>query len=493
MATWYVRKTGSNSNAGTSAAAAWLTIGHALASGSGVAAGDSVFVGAGVYRETVTVGISGSSGGGSINLIGDVDGAQTGDAGEVRVTNYLTNDTTAATATAVLNVAAQSYLAFSLLTLVSGSSTAAFTGSGASNVSITDCTLLGIASAVLGWTGPAGVASSFTVDRCTVMGLGSSLTPVAFSLSTTASGSTDYDALIVVRNSLILTLGTSAQPAGISVAATGTNTYHPGGVRVYNCTVCGSSGVNCGTATYLSTSIPCEVHNSVLFAINGLNAATSGQIIESYNLIYAGTPRTNVAAGTGSVSGGTCAPLFEIGQSYKWGAGAARPFMAPTANSPSLGFGSGGTGGSYPTVDWMNRPRPSGGSSANYAAGYLERHDFAVQDTSIYNDAPSSGELVGPGDQFIQVPVNSGSSTISIYLRYDSYGGSTLPSATLLTSGELGIATQTVTCTSAASGAFQQLTFSPVSASKAGWVTLQVTSYDTNGTGTVHFDTLAVA
>ena len=78
MATYYIRQSGSDANNGTSPATAWRTLGRALGSGSPVVGGDTVYVGAGTYRETVTVGISPTS---QVTLIGDVAGAYTGDAG----------------------------------------------------------------------------------------------------------------------------------------------------------------------------------------------------------------------------------------------------------------------------------------------------------------------------------------------------------------------------------------------------------------------------
>lgn len=79
MATYYVRKTGNNANLGTSPAQAWLTIDYAA---STVAAGDTVYIGAGQYNEGVTMDTSGAAGS-LISYIGDVDGANTGDAGPV--------------------------------------------------------------------------------------------------------------------------------------------------------------------------------------------------------------------------------------------------------------------------------------------------------------------------------------------------------------------------------------------------------------------------
>jgi hypothetical protein len=155
-----------------------------------------------------------------------------------------------------------------------------------------------------------------------------------------------------------------------------------------------------------------------------------------------------------------------------------------------LGFGSGGS--PAVTVDWLNRQRPSGGGSASNGIGYLELHDFAIQDTVTYQAGTSSGKLIGPGDQYLRVPVDATTNTISIYLYQGSgYAGSTYATATLLANGELGITTQTLTCSSSLSS-WQQLTFTVQTPTKQGYVYVQISSFDTSGTGTVNFDTLAV-
>ncbi len=64
---YYVSTTGSDSAAGT-LAAPWKTISHAAAAGSGVKAGDTVFVRAGVYKETVAFAISGTAANGPITF-----------------------------------------------------------------------------------------------------------------------------------------------------------------------------------------------------------------------------------------------------------------------------------------------------------------------------------------------------------------------------------------------------------------------------------------
>lgn len=77
---YYVRKTGNDSNGGKSPASSFATIGKA----AGVAcAGDTIYVGAGVYNESGILPASSGSSGGYILYMADTSGAKTGDAGPV--------------------------------------------------------------------------------------------------------------------------------------------------------------------------------------------------------------------------------------------------------------------------------------------------------------------------------------------------------------------------------------------------------------------------
>jgi hypothetical protein len=80
-ATYYVRRSGSDSNSGTSATRAWRTLSKAATT---VVAGDRVYVGAGVYSEAVTPRNSGTAAN-PIRYIADSLGTFTGDAGNVIV------------------------------------------------------------------------------------------------------------------------------------------------------------------------------------------------------------------------------------------------------------------------------------------------------------------------------------------------------------------------------------------------------------------------
>jgi hypothetical protein len=431
---------------------------------------------------------------GKVAVIGDVDGYETGQAGQVIPTAYTTNDSSVPSSSILLALAATTNLSFSLLTLVAGSvnlatSTAA---AAAANYTFIDCgfnTLAGAGSALSLVSSTTGLALGVTVDRCVV--LCGNANAISVSAATTASGSADYDLLSVVRNSLII-----SSSVGVRLSTTGTNTFSPGGLRVYGSTIVASTGIFTATALHISTTIPCEAHNNLIIANTGISAATAGQITGSYNVIYAATPETNYTYGTGDVSnsagtGTYKAPLLELGQSWKW-AGVIRQFLAPDgATSPLLGAGSATLTGNYPNADWANRNRPSGGGSANPSVGYAEFHDASVQDTVNYpTGQTSSAKMTGPGDTDIWVPVDAVSTTIAIQLRQGSgYTGTTYATATIEAQGELGVVTQIVTCSSTLS-AWQTLTFSAITASKAGWVKVRISSYDTSGTGTLNFGAL---
>jgi len=96
--TYYVRKTGNNSSAGTSPATAWLTITKAATT---VAAGSIVYVGGGTYTESVAPTVDGTAVS-PIQFIADTDGSQTGDAGAVIINGACT----------ILNVNGDNYLEF---------------------------------------------------------------------------------------------------------------------------------------------------------------------------------------------------------------------------------------------------------------------------------------------------------------------------------------------------------------------------------------------
>ena len=97
------------------------TVNRAMVTASGVkncySAGDSIYLGAGTYAETVANALSGTSGH-PISVIGDVDGAQTGQPGQVILSNYTSGNTSAPSGVVELALAATTNVSFSLVTFI---------------------------------------------------------------------------------------------------------------------------------------------------------------------------------------------------------------------------------------------------------------------------------------------------------------------------------------------------------------------------------------
>ncbi len=494
--TYYIRKTGSDSNAGTSAGAAWLTIGKALGA-SGMASGDTVYVGAGVYRESVTVAMTSAVA--ETFVVADVDGSKTGDVGEVRWTAYGTNDTSVPGNTTTLNLSGRDFLAFQKFVMVGGSSSLIdATTATSTNCKLQDCTLIsGVAGAgadhLIAWTNASGTAANWTVERCVLMGFAGEF----IKLTLTFTGVSDYDLAFTIRNCLLLGGGQASLPIISTVVSGGSILTGAGsGPAVQNCTILmGGTGDAIATGASISASQTCKVKNCVILG-GGLNASSAGQIVEDYNHIVAGTARTNVSTGTHSKTGATYSTLLEVGQALQQGR-QHRLFMTPSSDSPYLGFDNDSTPTAL-TIDFLNRPRPSGSgpspsANAKNAIGYLERHDYGVKEASVVDTSSTySVKMTGPGDWEVQVPVDASSTTVTVRVRFDTNYAGSLPQAILLDNAEIGVSTETKTATGSAD-AWSTLTFSAFTPSAKGWVTIRLYSRSTAGNGLTYWDTFTVA
>lgn len=411
--------------------------------------GDSAYIGAGTYREAIVMEAAPKHGVLTLSIIGDVDGSQTGDSGEVQVTAHATNDETAANLTpAPLELAARSLLDFSKMVFVNPRAKALNAPAGSSRVTFTDCAFFGSVLAATAYSFPL----RFTWDRCRFVYVVPSQGDL-LAIQLTGGGGSDYDAETLIKNSLLLNLGgaNTVHPAPASAVG---QTGKGGGVVVRNCTLIGGGGSGGGgsqngmNVSLGSLIFPSAIYNSIILiggSGTGLIAQTTlGQIVEDYNLIYASTVRNNVTAGANSISDMSSAPLFHYGQEDIWGA-ALRLFGEPTAGSPLLGFGSDGLGSAY---DLRGNPSPAGGASALKAIGALERGNTFARETGTVHTGSNAISAVGPAYQDFLVAVNSGTSyTFSIYVKYDSSYTGTLPQLSALDGAEAGVNDETVTAT----------------------------------------------
>lgn len=368
MATYYIRISGSDSNAGTSPSAAWRTLTKALGA-AGIASGDTLYIGAGIYREVTTVSMTSATV--ETFIIGDTDGKYTGDAGEVRITAFTTNDESPPTNTALINLNGRDFLTFRNLsfwgphtvvpTIISA------TTANSTNISFNNCSFSAATTAssrvMLSLTTTFGVASDWLIDGCSFFSQGgTTASPILITL-TTGSGS-DYDSRIIIRNCIFHgSIGTS----GISITSSGTSAQEGGNVLVTNCTFLGCNpGVSTSTTRVGGSAftLPVIVRNCLIHSsTTGLSAGELGALVENHNIIFATTARTNVNIGPQSISDLNFCPLLNFGNNLLWG-DKDRLFASPMVDSPLLGHGDRTV--AKPT-DYRDVPMQNGGVNQLFA------------------------------------------------------------------------------------------------------------------------------
>ena len=282
MTTYYVGSGGNNSNDGLSWANRKLTLNGA--EDVPVVAGDTVYVGPGTYRETLTVDVSGS-GGSPITYIGDYSGANTdGVGGVVRITGS-DNDRTATRNNCII-ASGKSYRTFRGFLIGHTASTSVDLSNSCTNITLDKCYMqqgiynVGYAISMTG----AGQAA-LTVANCVFM------PPQNYPINISHSVAVD-NAGHVIQNCIFL--------ASINGAAIDIN--YVGGVAVTNCLV--ASFIVGIRARNLSGGQSLTVNNCILVGnTTALTAGASGMLVEDYNSLHAnGTARSNVSTGANSVA-----------------------------------------------------------------------------------------------------------------------------------------------------------------------------------------------
>lgn len=356
--TFYVRASmGADTNAGTTAATAWATVGKALGA-AGISSGDTVYVGSGTYRENVNVTMVSPSA--TTYIIGDVDGAQTGDIGPVVITDYVSNDFTASGG-ATISFGGKANLTFRKLFFVVGSTIIGSSGAGTQHHVFEDCVFYSIGNNnPLSFTVTVDQTLDWTFDRCVFRHPGGGQWG---SLTAPTTTNADYDINVLFRNCHIESGGIF-----IGLSGSGANSGKPYGVRFVNCSAFARIMSN-GAGHSTTNASTCYNSYGCSWGSASLVANTLGMIVEDYNIL---NTRTNITAGTHSdgVGGGIPAPLIDLNSGPASVGRRLRYWVEPyDATSPLLGWG----GTSVPSVDLLGRPRPCGtmtlGDSGTATAG----------------------------------------------------------------------------------------------------------------------------
>lgn len=456
---------------------------------SPVASGDVVWVGAGTYRAIIVAGGNWSpANGGAVGIIGDVYGVNTGDAGLIVQTAYLTNDKTAPSGSNVVSLnggTVNRNVAFQSINFIGGANTVVSAANGVHDISFTDC------SFTVGSTGPFSVGAfgalydspaNWTFNRCRFFAGSAS----AFNISAVLGSGADYDINVLFENCLIFRASTAIF---VNATASGTGAGKGGGIRFKNCASVGGGTLLNHNSANTSTNIPSVVTGCWVHCPGSapLAATTLGQIVEDYNVFVTATARTNVTAGAHSVSDGSYAPMIHFGQELAAGM-IPRPFGEPMAGSPLLAFGSPDTGAGL--LDLRQGPRPS--TSARWALGAYQRGNTFGQETVLVHTGANAVSVIGSGWQDFDLAVDAGPLTVSVFCQYDANYVGPKPQLQIVDGNQVGVPPVQVNFTGAASGAWEQqsITINPTG---KGIVTVRLISGDDSGISKVVFDTFAVA
>lgn len=508
---YYVRKTGLDSNDGLSAGAAFLTIDKAA---NTLAAGETVYVGAGVYRELVTMDTSGTSGN-IISYIADVDGSQTGDPGLVVISAYADEASTAARA-ACIDMDTREFITWRGFVFDGGTSACIHDGIDAGNrayeeVTFEDCvfssghTESDIAVYLDLNEGATPTSAGLTFQRCIFTGT----VRIVYNENATAEVDCKMRFESCVFQSSVS--ATSLEGAGIAWDRNVSSTYWVGGVSVTNCFF-----DRCYYGMWIDTTTTTVATHMITFRNNifyknqsPIDAtATGGAGVDSdYNtFVQPNTTDGDVTLGsndqTEDRTPGLWGGVHDMPLRRFLGWSPFRPYepislIDGVENYSHNAIGSGNSTPA-PAFDLYNDPRPMGqwgtnnsdteGRHATPDRGPVEARPQPTQESTTVRTGTNSIEIAGAGFHDFLIPVKAQSTTVSIYGRYDSNHTGSLPQLEVLNIP--GVVDQSDTMVAAAN-TWEELTatFTPTS---AGVCRVRVISRDTSTSGLVFFDDLDV-
>lgn len=456
MTTYYVGKGGNDGNAGTSWADRKLTLNGA--EDIPVAAGDTVIVGPGIYREMLTLDVTGTVGN-PITYEGDRSGYRTdGVGGEVRITG--SDDDISETRNNCIAGGAgaperhyRTFRNFNLCQTDGYISTVSGTGTNQIDGWVfDDCIFYGNCGSVAIRAGYFG--DNWEIKRCMFIGVGWGIVS-PLTARNAATG-------CVVESCVFV--GGGGNSYGITVS---TSEW-----TIRNCTVVGVYyGVQAlagnGGAPYM------WVYNSLLDQCYvATKAAVSGDLVEDYNGFYNnGTDRSNVAIGANSV---VYAPLWEAPLLQEGIETPVRfPFLSQwSAYRRLTDSGTVPAGGDLFGIPW---PATNGKRSW----GAIQFQPAERDDTVYYGVSGSSLKQIDAGSRVFLAPVTAAETDLSVQVRRGTNYAGNLPRVVISQPGQADI---TVTDVGAVD-TWNELTHTWTPAALPPWVQLRIESQNSAAAG----------
>jgi hypothetical protein len=462
MATLYVGPGGSDANNGLSWANRRLTLNGI--EDKPVAAGNIVYVGPGVYRETLTVDVAGSSGN-PITYIGDVTGEHTdGVGGIVRITG--SNNDQSVTRTNGINLPnARSFRTFRGFQLDGTSGAHINLQPSSNNLIVEDCVFLPANTGAVACLNLQGTGTGHIIRRCFLLNPGPGILA--------SHTSTVNDTGMLWENVVAITGG----------VATAFRTDRVGGITVKNCTVLAAeNGIRVNLA--LAAGQTMQVYNCVISGCNiGMVATNTAEIIEDYNNIFGNNnSRVNVNAGANSVSYPVLfdAPFLKTG--HRFGSFLATPSKwSQTARK---------AGANESSDDLYGMARPATSSKRSWGA--IQATGAIRETTTIDGGSGASLKLPDAGEQFLmRIPVTNTSTTISLKVYRESDYAGTNPQMIIRQPGQADRSTTD----SGASAQWNTLsdTFTPAALPAYVDVVIKSNNTATSGNYDTFWDTLSVS
>ncbi len=429
-----------------------------------IVAGDLCWIGPGVYREKLTVDVSGGAGT-EITFCGDVTGQNTdGVGGVVRVTGS-DNDETAVRDHCV-EATDKDYRTFREIRFDFTTADIWDIDGNSDNWVVEDCCFLDGGTDLINIT---GTANNWLIPRCFFAG----------------QASTRY--CIVVNNGIPHVGNHAINNCFFLGQANGYafSSNFISDVDIRNCTFLFALRV--ASVGNIAPDNTIVVENCIIaYCDDGLFAGAANKLIEDYNTFWNNTTdRTNVAVGANSE---TFPPLLETpllfsgagqisGYEYPWWFGMLSDWSAVRAI----------TGNAPEGLDMLGIPRPP--NNAQRSWGALQYHDMERETGTVYQGTAS---LVfhDAGRWQMWVPVTAVTTTISVYVYREANYAGNLPQMIIKQPGQADRVTTDIGLASA----WGQLTDTFTPAASPPYVVVELVSRNVSVAGAyeVFFDNLLV-
>lgn len=458
MTTYYVGPGGSNSNNGTSWALRKLTLNGA--EDIPVAAGDTVWVGPGAYRELLTCDVSGSSGS-PITYIGDVTGEHTdGVGGTVRITGS-DNDTTTTRASCI-TASIRDYRTFRgfVMDMTTGDIVIA-----------TEC-------------------DYWTIEDCQFDVVTS--TKFAVAVTNTSTGVTIRRCLFYIHNggygvkfSHTATFDNSANTVENCIFDGGNQAFtvsRVGGVIIRNCLFRYSWAYTIRVDQALTVGQVLTVINNIFYLCGTcMRSTTADEIYNSYNTFFA---CATLRQTTGDSGNNLAYPPLFAQNTMLAGARFPQPILGQLSEwSPIKAV----AGTDMASGDFYGITRPATDSKKSWGpVQYVEPR----RDTATKRTGAASLKLPDAGRHQMFVPTANASTVFSCYVYWGADYAGTKPSITIKQPGQ---SDTTVTATGSAES-WELLTTTLTPAASPGYCVVELVSSNTatSGSYATYFDDLTV-